>query len=58
MKHVVIFARRPKLGRVKTRLAADIGPVETLRFYRATLNALAPHPLDSMQWMLYHGLPP
>ena len=24
MKHVVIFARRPQLGRVKTRLAADI----------------------------------
>ncbi|MFT5486533.1 MAG: rSAM/selenodomain-associated transferase 1 [Paracoccaceae bacterium] len=41
MKHVVIFARRPQLGRVKTRLAADIGPVETLRFYRSTLNTVA-----------------
>lgn len=41
MKHVVIFARRPQLGRVKTRLAADIGPVETLRFYRSTLNKVA-----------------
>ena len=41
MKHVVIFARRPQLGRVKTRLAADIGPIETLRFYRATLNTVS-----------------
>ena len=41
MKYVVIFARRPQLGRVKTRLAADIGPVETLRFYKSTLNTVA-----------------
>ena len=41
MKHVVIFARRPQLGRVKTRLAADIGPVETLRFFKSTLNTVA-----------------
>lgn len=38
--HVVIFARSPRFGRVKTRLARDIGAVETLRFYRNTLSAL------------------
>ena len=38
MKHVVILARRPQLGCVKTRLARDIGPVETLRFYRSTIT--------------------
>lgn len=35
---VFIFARAPRYGAVKTRLARDIGPAETLRFYRNTLN--------------------
>ena len=42
MKHVVFFARHPKLGCVKTRLALEIGPVETLRFYRSTLDKRHP----------------
>lgn len=37
---VVIFARSPRYGAVKTRLARDIGAVETLRFYRFMLCAL------------------
>lgn len=41
MRHAIVFARRPRLGTVKTRLAAEIGPVETLRFYRANLFRLA-----------------
>ena len=44
---VLVFARQPVLGAVKTRLAADIGKVEARRFYRATLarllRRLAPH---------------
>jgi uncharacterized protein len=39
MKHLVIFARAPQLGRVKRRLAAGIGPMAATRFYRATLAA-------------------
>ena len=39
MKHLVIFARAPQLGRVKRRLAAEIGPMAAARFYRATLAA-------------------
>ncbi|MEM1139454.1 MAG: TIGR04282 family arsenosugar biosynthesis glycosyltransferase [Pseudomonadota bacterium] len=31
---LVIFAKAPHIGRAKTRLAADIGPVEAQRFYR------------------------
>lgn len=58
MKHVVIFARRPQLGRVKTRLAADIGPVETLRFYRATLNALARRLKAGGGWATWIGITP
>lgn len=33
-RHLVIFAKAPRLGRVKSRLAADIGAVEAWRFYR------------------------
>lgn len=38
---VYIFARVPRMGRVKTRLAADIGPVAALSFYRTTLTGIA-----------------
>lgn len=37
---VVIFARAPRYGAVKTRLARDIGAGETIRFYRSTLARL------------------
>lgn len=58
MKHVVIFARRPQLGRVKTRLAADIGPVETLRFYRSTLNTVARRLSAHGGWSTWIGITP
>jgi glycosyltransferase A (GT-A) superfamily protein (DUF2064 family) len=37
VRHLVIFAKAPRLGRAKRRLAADIGPLEALRFYRSNL---------------------
>ena len=58
MKQVVIFARRPQLGRVKTRLAADIGSVETLRFYRATLNRVARRLSAGGGWATWIGITP
>lgn len=40
-KHqVFVFARAPRYGAVKTRLARDIGAAETLRFYRVVLARL------------------
>ncbi len=36
-RHLVVFARLPRLGTGKRRLAADIGAVEALRFQRETL---------------------
>ena len=36
-RHLVIFARAPQFGRVKRRLARDIGTAEATRFYRAAL---------------------
>lgn len=58
MKHVVIFARRPQLGRVKTRLARDIGPVETLRFYRSTLATVTRRLAADRSWQTWLGLTP
>ena len=37
-RHLVVFARAPLLGQVKTRLARDIGAVAALRFYRQSLD--------------------
>ncbi len=34
---VFVFARAPRLGAVKRRLARDVGEMAALRFYRATL---------------------
>jgi len=39
-KHLVIFARAPRYGRVKTRLAKDIGKQPALRFYQRNLERL------------------
>jgi hypothetical protein len=35
-RHLVIFVKAPRVGAVKTRLAADIGAVAAWRFYRET----------------------
>ncbi len=35
---LVIFAKQPRMGLVKTRLAADIGPVAATAFYRRNLR--------------------
>ncbi len=37
-RHLVIFARAPQFGRVKRRLAREVGAAEAMRFYRATLS--------------------
>jgi rSAM/selenodomain-associated transferase 1 len=37
---VILFARAPRLGQVKRRLAAGIGPVAALRFYRNQLSRM------------------
>lgn len=37
---LIVFARRPAIGVGKTRLARDLGPVETWRFYRGLSRTL------------------
>lgn len=40
MDRLILFARAPRLGQVKRRLAAGIGPVAALRFHRGQLGRL------------------
>jgi uncharacterized protein len=35
-RHVIVFVKAPRLGQVKSRLAAGIGALPALRFYRET----------------------
>lgn len=37
---VIVFARAPRFGRVKRRLAAEIGDIAALAFYRRNLSRL------------------
>jgi hypothetical protein len=39
-RHLVLMAKAPVLGRVKTRLAREIGPLAALRFHRLTAERL------------------
>ncbi len=39
-RRLIVFARAPRRGRVKRRLAAGIGPLAALRFYRRSLDSL------------------
>jgi uncharacterized protein len=39
-QRLLVFARLPELGRVKTRLAADVGPERALAVYEAMLRAV------------------
>ncbi len=47
---VIVFARAPRYGAVKTRLAADIGASEALRFYRSILTGLIRRVRDDGRW--------
>lgn len=42
-RHVVVFARAPYYGAVKSRLAGDVGCLEAWRFYRWNLLRLCQH---------------
>ena len=46
---LIIFAKAPIMGRAKTRLAADIGPVHAQRIYRA-MTARILRNLQSPKW--------
>jgi len=51
-KHVIIFARAPHYGRVKRRLARDIGMLQACNFYRRNLINLIAE-MRTTQWQLH-----
>ncbi len=57
-RRLIIFAKAPRLGRAKTRLARDIGAVEATRFYRTQtarlLRRLGPDP----RWRTHVAITP
>lgn len=51
-RHLLIFARHPRLGQGKRRLAAEVGDGLALRWYRAQLNALVRRLVAPGRWRL------
>ena len=55
---LVILAKTPSAGRVKTRLARDIGTAEALRFYRHQLARTCRALSNNRQWQLVLSFAP
>ncbi len=47
---LIVMARAPRLGAVKSRLARDIGVLDAWRFYRTTLAATVRHLRSPNEW--------
>ncbi len=57
-QHLVIFARQPRYGVGKRRLAADVGNLEALRFARASLDRLRRTLGSDLRWTLWIAVSP
>jgi len=57
-RHLVIFLRTPRLGRVKSRLAAGIGALAALRFYRGVSDRLLRRMAGDRRWRCHVALTP
>lgn len=57
-RHLVIMARLPEAGRVKTRLAAEIGVVEAVRTYRVLLDDAVRRLAGDRRWMTWLAVAP
>ncbi|MDP6786895.1 MAG: TIGR04282 family arsenosugar biosynthesis glycosyltransferase [Rhodospirillales bacterium] len=56
--HLVAFAKTPRLGRVKGRLAADVGALAATAFYRRTLGAVLPPLARDGRWRCWLAVTP
>jgi rSAM/selenodomain-associated transferase 1 len=54
----VIFAKAPRLGRVKRRLAREIGDVEAWQFFRSNLFAIARTLGNDLRWKTWLAVAP
>jgi len=57
-RHLIIMAKAPRLGRVKTRLGRDIGAVAATRFYRRTLVDVTRRLAGDGRWRTWLGVSP
>ena len=57
-RHLVVFARFPRMGVGKTRLAKDVGVVEAYRFQRATLAATLRRVGHDRRWITWLAVTP
>jgi len=57
-RHLVLFARQPRYGVGKRRLAADVGDLEALRFARASLDRLRRTLGSDPRWTLWIAVSP
>jgi rSAM/selenodomain-associated transferase 1 len=56
--HLVAFVKTPRLGRVKSRLAADVGAVAATAFYRRTLASVLPPLARDARWRCWLAVTP
>ncbi|MEQ8603374.1 MAG: TIGR04282 family arsenosugar biosynthesis glycosyltransferase [Marivibrio sp.] len=57
-RHLVLFAREPRLGAVKRRLARDVGRQRALAFYRQTLFTVMRRTLGDPRWTPWLAVTP
>jgi rSAM/selenodomain-associated transferase 1 len=57
-RHLVVFARAPRLGRVKRRLARDLGMLAAWRFHRLTTAALLRRLAQDPRWTTWLAVTP
>lgn len=57
-RHLVLFARQPRYGVGKRRLAADVGDLEALRFARTSLERLRRTLGSDPRWTLWIAVSP
>lgn len=57
-QHLVLFARQPRYGVGKRRLAADVGDLEALRFARISLERLRRTLGSDPRWTLWIAVSP
>ena len=55
---LVVMVKAPRPGRVKSRLARDIGAVEAVRFYRVATAALLRRLADDRRWQCILAVTP
>lgn len=57
-RHLVVFARYPRLGTGKRRLARDIGAVQALRFQRVMLSRILLRLAGDPRWTIWLAMTP